>query len=422
MSLRLRLLLAIGLALLLSGLAEGALQTRADAASVRIELTAALDAAGRIAAVLPARAALAAFAGNRHVQARLQDAEGRMIGQSPLAGPARPPRWYLRLVGPDLAPIRLHEPDGEILVLRADPGNEVGERWSDFRQRLGLLGLFWLSAALLCSLVLAEGLRPLRRLADGLAMLGRADIRLPESGPLELASLTLAFNRLAGALAQARARAARLEHQLERLAEEERTEIARDLHDDIGPLLFAIRTFAASLGPPADPIAAAAGDLQTRVRDMLFRLHVDSAAPTLECLLEGLAGFWERIRPETRLALTLDPAAAALEGSAAEAMFRIAQESVANAIRHGDAQLVTITATRDDKAVRLDIRDDGSGGEAPSSHPGAVGYGLSGMRARAEALGGSLAVCPGTGWRITATLPLSPEPMPASGPMGPAHV
>jgi two-component system sensor histidine kinase UhpB len=412
MSLRLRLLLAIAFALLVSCALDAALQAWRDAASVRTELRAALGSGSQTAAAMlsvpgPGAAAMAvsAFDGNRHLRATLLDPSGRVLAASVMAVPARPPLWYLRLTESDLRPAVLPVPGtGRRLVLSAVPDNEVEERWSDFRSRVLLLTLLSALVALLCSLVLARALTPLTALANGLARLGASDVRLRESGPPEIAALTVAFNRLAAALGTARAHNASLQTQLERLAEEERAEIARDLHDEVGPLLFAIGTYAATLGAAADPIAEATGEVQARVRDILGRLHGGDTAPTLRAALLGLVQFWRQVRPETALVLSLDEASAALTGQECDTLFRIAQESVSNAVRHGGARRVDIVAETGTAGTTLRIADDGSNATRGAPQAG-IGFGLPGMRARAEALGGTLSVKPGAGWTVTATVP-----------------
>ncbi len=418
MSLRLRVLLAIGLALLVACAADGALQAWRDAAWVRTEVQSALASArggavallaagdarepGRLAAL-----AVAAFDGSRHVRAALLSADGLVLARSVHLVPAAPPGWYVRLTAPRLKPVVLAVPGSQMrLRLTADPVNEAAEHWSDLKQRLVLLGLLSGMAAGMSGAVLARALRPLTALTAGLRRITEAEIHLREDGPPEMAALARAFNALAGALARARTQNERLQGQMERLAEEERADIARDLHDEVGPLLFAIATFSASLGPEAAPIAEATAELQARVRSMLGQLHGGAEpAARLPELLEGLSRFWRQVRPETELAVTCTEDAAALDGRTAEVLFRVAQEAVSNAVRHGDATRIEISVENAAGWVVQRVRDDGTGGRSP----GTGGFGLSGMRARVAGLGGTLDVVPGRGWLLVTRLPRETE-------------
>jgi signal transduction histidine kinase len=89
------------------------------------------------------------------------------------------------------------------------------------------------------------------------------------------------------------------------------------------------------------------------------------------------------------------------------AAYRIVQEALTNVLRHAGAQRVTVVVRADDDMLTILVADDGKGAGQPSSSSGA---GVRGMRERAEALGGSLHAGPGAegGWRVEATLPLTP--------------
>jgi signal transduction histidine kinase len=85
------------------------------------------------------------------------------------------------------------------------------------------------------------------------------------------------------------------------------------------------------------------------------------------------------------------------------AIYRIAQESITNALRHArHATRIAVRVSGEDDCVRLVVRDDG---EATAGAP--AGYGLAGMTERATLLGGTLEAGPGSGrgWTVTAVLP-----------------
>jgi signal transduction histidine kinase len=90
--------------------------------------------------------------------------------------------------------------------------------------------------------------------------------------------------------------------------------------------------------------------------------------------------------------------------------FRIAQEAVTNALRHGDAKTIRVLLSWEDNCVILTVNDDGRGFD-PASPAAAPGIGLLGMHERIAALAGSLEIqsAPGKGTCITATMPLLKE-------------
>ena len=119
---------------------------------------------------------------------------------------------------------------------------------------------------------------------------------------------------MAAALRTAEAQNRRLSQQILTIAEEERADIARDLHDEIGPLLFAITTFTAAIGRQVETgdlapvpgqlqaIQDATARLQREVRDMLGRLHEGEQAPAdLPAALGELLAFWRSVRPGNRI-------------------------------------------------------------------------------------------------------------------------
>jgi len=436
MSLRTRLLAAIFLALLISfSLGAGLAAWRATR-TVHDELAAAL-ASGRQATLaalanVPDGAAgraqlrhiVAAFDGNRHLQATLLAADGTTLAHStPGAGPL-PPAWFLPVAAPGLQPTLMTVrgvPGIAALRLAAAPASEVGERWTEFSERVAGFATFFATAALLCSLTVSRSLRPLTGLTQGLARVGRGDLGadLAQAGPPEIAAVASAFNRMAASLRAAELQNNRLSHQILCIAEEERAQIARDLHDEIGPSLFAITAFAATAGRAVEcrdlaavpaqlaAIQAATARVQAEVRDMLQRLHAGAAAPAdFVTAVDELVGFWRGVRPETEFAATIAVPHAALPDAVTECLFRAAQEGVSNAVRHGRPRRVWLRAALQDGMAVLTVQDDGAGGSKEPG-PSVPGLGLAGMRARAALLGGRVEVRPAPGWCVTVSVPVA---------------
>jgi signal transduction histidine kinase len=116
------------------------------------------------------------------------------------------------------------------------------------------------------------------------------------------------------------------------------------------------------------------------------------------------------------------------------AVYRIVQESLTNAIRHGCARRVAVAVGDSDREVYVTVRDDGTGFDPAGT---AGGFGLPGMRERAELLGGTIEIhsSPGSGTTVTATMPLvrrqqptrpspivAPPVSPLAGPVSPPAV
>ncbi len=224
-----------------------------------------------------------------------------------------------------------------------------------------------------------------------------------------------------------RMRLAELEHsnelaaQIQSAREDEQKRIARELHDDLGQQLTALKMGIAALevqlaASNARPAAlAATNELQHQIDVMiasLRRLASNLRPPMLDDLgltaaLEWLADdFTHRYDFETVVEAGLDDAHFA--PSAATAIFRIAQEALTNVAKHAKARhvLIAISSSADTCTVR--IEDDGRGTELDDKRR-SRSFGLLGMRERARQLGGfvQIASSPGAGFRIAVRLPLS---------------
>jgi two-component system sensor histidine kinase UhpB len=292
--------------------------------------------------------------------------------------------------------------------------------WTQFQDDLVAAGLFGgLSIGLVC-LVVGRALRPLDRLAAALASLGSGEYtaRVDRIGPPELARLANGFNAMAEQLDIAQARNVRLNEQLLILQEQERTELARDLHDEVGPFLFAVSLDAAAIeqataaGRIADvperahSIREAVGHMQRRVRAMLHRLRsVSPVEGGLGPALDDLVAFWRARQPTIEFVLDVSVDEDGADDSTIMAIYRLVQEGLSNAVRHGRPALIEIvveTAASDE--IVVSVADDGSGLAVADT----AGLGLKGMRERVEALGGTLHVGSkqhGKGLVLTARLP-----------------
>lgn len=433
MSLRQRLLLAIAAALLVSFVAGAWVTTWQAARLVRAELSAALETGRRSAtdtledlATPPPRAALlrlvSSFDGSRHVLAELLSDGVTAAASRQAVVAVTAPAWFARLASPKLQSLALPLAGGLTLRLSPLPLSEVGERWGEARRLIAVLGLFSAVAALLCVATVAVSLRPLAALAGAFRRVeqGWEAGSITTGGPPEIAVLGASFNRMQIALQSAGAENRRLSAQLARLAEEERAELARDLHDEIGPLLFAITAWAAAArmqqdaGKPAaanasiEALENAAGELQNTIRGLLRRLRDSAPATTdLAASLNELVDFWRAIRPHVVFDLATGDAALNGSETTLAALFRVAQEAISNAVRHGDPAHVEIRVGRERNGIALRVEDDGIGGDTEADSTG--GFGISGMEERLQAVGGTLEIYRATGWKLHAWAPAAPE-------------
>ncbi|MFD8536472.1 sensor histidine kinase [Streptomyces rubrogriseus] len=236
--------------------------------------------------------------------------------------------------------------------------------------------------------------------------------------------------RLIEELTATRADLARAQHTAGVLAERER--LAREIHDTLAQGLSSIQLLlrAAERALPERP-GAAAGHVVAARRAAVDNLaearrFVAALTPpalegtTLADALERLcatARVRHRITARFRLAGSPVPLPTAHE----VALLRVAQSALANTVRHADAGTAEITLSHLGDHVALDVVDDGTGFDfdaLPPPDPEAGGFGLAAMRARLDALGGTLSIesAPGHGTALAARLPLVPPTEPEAHP------
>ena len=208
-----------------------------------------------------------------------------------------------------------------------------------------------------------------------------------------------------------------------RLLEEERKRVARELHDEMGQQLAALRMEISVLkrrapGNDASSTQDALGMLLARVEDLVAAMRsvvAELRPPALDgglaAALEWLAAAFER-HADLPCDAQIDDCATLLSPDAAVMVFRIAQESLNNVRRHAQATRASLRLARTGPDCELTIGDDGIGFD-PSART--AGYGILGMEERAIALGGALAItsAAGEGCTVRLRLPLQ-EARPAS--------
>jgi two-component system sensor histidine kinase UhpB len=369
------------------------------------------------------RGLIATFDDNRHMQARLIAPDGRVLAASRLEPATPPPAWFAALLRQRVAPVRLVSPSpgGAAVELRPVDTTDTAAVWPEFLDLSLVLALSCLGGAALIWALAGQALKPLRAVGAVLPQIGAGDyaVRAPESGPPELVHLGRGVNEMAGRLAAMRARNRALEEQILTLQDEERADIARDLHDEMGPHLFAANVDAAMTASliaagrsdaalsQVRSIQAAIAHMQRLVRDILGRLRPTRLVELgLSAAVLDLIEFWRARRAEVRFQTRLPDDEDGLSEAVQETAYRLVQEGLSNAVRHGAPTMIGVTIARAAGELRVEVFNDG-----PLASAAQPGFGLTGMAERVEAAGGNLRAGPAEpgGWRVTARLPLPAE-------------
>lgn len=197
--------------------------------------------------------------------------------------------------------------------------------------------------------------------------------------------------------------------------EDEAKRIAHALHDEAGALLatahIAVEEVAQSLPPGKRTGFPRIREILVEIEKELRRLSHElrptilddlGLMPALDFLTKGVAGRTGLgIRVEGSIATRLPP-------SVETTLYRTVQEALNNVVKHAHATRVVVAVSRDDRGVRLEVRDDGVGFAAKETEGKERGLGLAGIQERADSLRGSLHIdsTPGRGTELIMTLPL----------------
>jgi signal transduction histidine kinase len=240
--------------------------------------------------------------------------------------------------------------------------------------------------------------------------------RVEVSGRDELAGLESSFNTMAEQLQGSMEAERQLSGAAARAAE--RTRIARELHDSVSQDLFSLGLLAGGLrrALPADsamqPEVEALERTSRRAMREMQALLLELRPVALDdvglsaALTELCQAYRTRLGIEVRVDIQELTASSAVE----HGVLRIAQEGLANAVKHGDPSTIWLSVRQLDGRIQVTVRDDGVGFDpAPAVTGGGVGLGLRSMRERVGELGGDLVVEsePGTGTTLSVEVPAS---------------
>lgn len=341
----------------------------------------------------------------RHVRAIAVDSAGRVVPPRTVSDETEkdplPPEWFIDLLS--LEPLREEIPlvfrtgQTATILLESEPFDEIAEVWQDFRFVVPLAFAFTVVLSGASILLLNTVFNRIRRVSDGLGHLhgGKLDARLDDLRIPELDNIVERFNDLAERLSLREAENRELNRRLLTLQDDERRQIAQDLHDELGPYLFALRTATLPRHPvPGEPsrqdldLPEIAHAIQVRTRRIITSLRPMSLGEVpLADLIEDLVETFGRLAAESRITLKAESGPHSYGEAVDLTIHRFVQESIVNALRHGRARNMDIHIRERSDGLFVSITDDGTGPVAIST--GRPGYGFVGISDRVRALGGT---------------------------------
>lgn len=288
---------------------------------------------------------------------------------------------------------------------------------------LGSVMLVALVISLVVNLVLVHAaLRPIRDLENTAHKVWGGDLkaRVPPSlvADRDMKRVGRTVNLLLDALTSDRARMRRLASLVITAQDEERSRIARELHDSTAQSLTAIvlQLSAAARDARTPEIAARLTDVKDmagmaleEVRTLSHRVHprvLDDLG-----LVPAVRWLARQARESANVDITVDALGDAehIPPQVASVLYRVAQEALTNAVRHAAPSTVAITVRADANVATLEVADDGRGFDIAEAEARRPGMGLFSMRERVSLVDGRLDMssAPGAGTRVTARIPLT---------------
>ena len=313
------------------------------------------------------------------------------------------PHWFVELLGlPEIGasfPVSIAGKQVGEIVFAPDLSSEIYAKWLGF---LGLVssGIFLMVLiGIIAHTTVGTVVKALRDLGEGLTRMRMGDYQQPiaPSGPPEIRQSSEEANALARTLDQLSHDNRNLLRRIVSLQDDERRDMSRELHDELGPLLFGIRANAVAL---LDDTPHDKEEFETSVRSLLKSIETlqQASRRILDRLRPlfieefGLERSIQRVlqnagaqAPHLKITSRIDPGLAGLDSLLSQTIYRVIQEAVTNILRHANAGSMRVEVAAEGAQFAVEISDDGVG-FAPAQ---TYGRGLTGMKERVRALSGT---------------------------------
>lgn len=317
-----------------------------------------------------------------------------------------PPEWFVKLVAPKIETVTRRIRYGTLIITSSAEGS-IREAWSGFLQLMTMgIGFFVLLNLLVYGL-LSHALRPVRHILHAINRIEQGDLttRLERFSVPEFDKIGLSLNQMAVSLDAERQleQNRQLTQLIQQHIEDERRSLARELHDELGQYVTAIKTFAVAIvnktrenapdiAASAQTIVAAANHIYDGMHNIIRQLRpaaMDNMG-LVETLRDMVSGYQAQ-HPELNIQLHVSGEFQPLGENVNINLYRIVQEAVNNAIKHAYAQCINVHLLTDTEGLRLMICDDGVGMQIETVDQ-TQHFGLLGIRERVQALHGQFKV------------------------------
>ena len=343
----------------------------------------------------------------RHLSIQLLDSDGNIIDQNKKSNTeVHIPVWFqnaLDIYSKDLEildfPLMQYGDQIGAVKVIPNPIYEYEEIWQQFKNGLIIVMLFFVFVNLSIFFLFGKIISPINLLIQGFRNLeqGKYKNNKENFGISELDILRVKLNQLTVKLKKNDKRIHELNQKLISIQEQEKKEISRDLHDEIGQSLAAIQVQAAAIktskkpNTQADLIISTTKDLMQQTRNLIKRLSLSIIDDLgIEDALVDLIKNWSRRTACKNINVNVDlPNSRVFKTQLNETLYRLTQEALTNIAKHSRPKEVLISIQRNDNEIHLSFMNNGILRRAKKTD----GIGILGMQERVKNLSGSFKQC-----------------------------
>ena len=342
---------------------------------------------------------------------KLYSIQGDLMYQSPPSkykSHENPPQWFVNLLSPHEKSVMRLVRYGKLEII-PNPSGAIREAWGKVSSLLWIGLSFFILLNSMVYWMLGHWLRPLQPMLTAINKMEQGDLstRLPKFNLPEFERIGHSLNRMAESLNAERQleENRQLTQVIQKHIEDERRSLARELHDELGQYVTAIKTFAVAIvnktkvtttstGMPdiaanAQVIVSAANQIYDGMHNIIRQLRPGSLDNLgLAETLKDVVSTYQAQHPKITMNLQLNGDLQGLGETVSINLYRIVQESLNNALKYAKATRIDVQLTKNTQGdLQLSVKDNGVGMDVEAVDQ-TKHFGLLGMRERAQALRG----------------------------------
>ena len=346
----------------------------------------------------------------RHLNIQFYDQENQLRDQtsSYLSKTNLPPIWFISLMenfssvmAEKRIDIKLRGQDFGYILINPEPMYEYSEIWQQIKSGFLVILLFFGLVNTMILVVFYHTLKPINAIIDGFQRLEDEDYqaRISKTNIRELDIIGQKFNGTVKKLKESNIKIHKLSQDLINIQEQEKKDLARNLHDELGQSLTAIQAEAASIkkskneesrNSAVDSIIAISKTMMLSTRELIKKLSLGILEEMgFEIAIGDLVNSWAKRNPKVNMTYVFDKQLIGLIPRPFEGhIYRIIQEALTNITKHANAKKTNISLSLQKKKnlFEISISNDGLKKQSNANN----GIGLLGMKERVNQMGGTI--------------------------------